>query len=135
MVNRLRVIKRNFFSPSTLEKAKSQGLAQVSHWTGPKVMDLSNQAMNDFWAVCEIKECHERFQDFGFDKDKCVHVWLWWSEVSCPPPRTFYSDFSSISPSSFFSFCCSNTVFYLFIFCIPLLPHSSTSFWCIYSWK
>lgn len=46
-----------------------------------------------------IKECQGCSREFGIDKDVCVRVWLWWSEVSCPPPRARNSAFSSITPS------------------------------------
>lgn len=58
----------------------------------------------DWWGilkVCGIKECQGCCQEFSIDKDVCVCacVWLWWSEVSRPPPRACNSGFSSITPS------------------------------------
>lgn len=44
----------------------------------------------------------------SIDKDVCVRVWSWWSEVSCPPPRACNSGFSSITPSAS-SLCCPLT--------------------------
>lgn len=72
--------------------------------------------MDVFWPT------HERFFEVSvgskssegvlrtciIDKDVCVRVWPWWSEVSCPPPRACNSGLSSITPSPS-SLCCPLT--------------------------
>lgn len=58
-------------------------------------------SLADWWGilkVCGIKERQGCCQEFSIDKDVCVRVWLWWSEVSHPPPRACNWGFSSITP-------------------------------------